>query len=509
MRALSFLICCLTMSTISAPTQGATSGNTKDATITLLHTNDIHGHVSEWRGWEGDLDGKQVGGFDRLAAVVKEVRARTGEANVLLLDSGDAIGDSMLADLTKGRAGLECMAALRYDAMALGNHEPDFNAETLRSYIAEGKVRMLAANVRANGQLIAQPFLIKEIGGVKVGVLGLAYPNTPLTTAQKNVESLAWDRDSAEVARRFIPQMRKQGAQLIILLTHLGLGADKKLAQAVPGIDVILGGHSHNRMQRATQVGPTLIVQAGAHLSDLGLLELRVHDGKISSYERRLIPLTGASDPEMAGRIAQLRQPFAAQLNESLGEATAPIIRAQTLAGDEARKRDQQSPADSLFADILRGQTKSDVALLPGVGYGVAIPAGKITAEMLRNLVPHESKVVTMHLTGAQLRQILAQSVTNTYTDDPQLKVGGIIQVSGLRFTHNEREVLDNSLDPDRNYRVATNSMLANGGHNYATFREGKERAEQGSQFEMIAEWIKQHQEVSAPTDVRISTSTQ
>ena len=476
--------------------------------IVLLHTNDIHGHVTAWRGWEGDLAGESVGGFDRLAEAVKTERERAGADHVLLLDAGDAIGDTMLADLTKGRAVLECMAALRYDAMALGNHEPDFTAAILRDYIADGKVPMLAANVRADGELIARPFLIKEVGGVKVGVLALAYPNTPFTTAQKNVESLAWDEDSAAVARKFIPIMRAQGAQLIILLTHLGLGADVKLAEAVPGIDVIVGGHSHNRMQRAKQVGSTLIVQAGAHLSDLGLLELRLHDGKIVSYERRLLPLTGASDSEMREKIGQLRKPFGTQLDESLGEAAAPIVRAQTLAGDDARKRDEQSPADSLFADILREKTGSDIALLPGVGYGVAIPAGRITAEALRNLVPHESKVVTMTLTGAQLREILQQAIENTYSDDPQRKVGGMIQVSGVRFTHDEQRLLDDSLDPDRTYRVATNSMLAEGGHHYATFRDGRERIEREGQFQMIADWIKTNKKVKPPTDQRISRKT-
>ncbi len=473
--------------------------------ITILHTNDIHGHVTEWRGWEGDLAGKTVGGFDRLATAVKQARTRAGEANVLLLDAGDAIGDTMLADLTKGRAVLDLMASLHYDAMALGNHEPDFSAATLRGYIAEAKVPMLAANLRAENELIARPYLIKEVAGVKVGLLALAYPNTPLTTAKKNVERLEWESDSAAVARRFIPQMRGEGAELIILLTHLGLGADQKLAAAVPGIDVIVGGHSHNRMKHALRVGSTLIVQAGAHLSDLGVLELRVRDGKIAGFERRLLPLTGARDPEVTKQIEVLRKPFAEQLEESLGEATAPIVRAQTLAGDDPRQRDEQSPADSLFADILRAQTRSDLALLPGVGYGVAIPTGPITAESLRNLVPHESKVVTMRLTGVQVRAILAQAVENAYTSDPLRKVGGMIQVSGLHFTHDQTKVLEDSLEPARVYRVATNSMLAAGGHRYGTFLDGKGQEEQGSQFQMIANWIKTQKTVHTPDDVRIS----
>ena len=121
-------------------------------------------------------------------------------------------------------------------------------------------------------------------------------------------------------------------------------------------------------------------------------------------------------------------------LQEPVGVAGDWLVRAQTLAGQEARKRDQESPADSLFADILREETRADVALLPGVGYGVAIPPGPITAAQLRQLIPHDGRVFTMQLAGAQIRDILEQSVENTFSDDPATKVGGMIQVSGIRF---------------------------------------------------------------------------
>ena len=383
------------------------------AVITVLHTNDIHGHLRAWRGWEGDLAGRTVGGFDRIASVVKRVRAET--PNVLVLDAGDALGDTMIADLTKGRAILAAMNAVGYDAMAIGNHEPDFTAAELRGWIAASKFPVLAANVtdRASGKLFTKPYLIREVSGVKIGVLGLAYPNTPLTMAKKNVAELEFG-EAVEVARRFIPELKREGAQVIIALTHLGLGADKKLAEAVPEIAVIVGGHSHNRMTEALRVGDTLIVQAGAHGSDVGRLDLTLAGGRITAHKRALITLDHAAiaaDAETARLIDSLEAPFRSQLDEPLGEAASVIARAQTLAGQEARKRDEESPADSLFADLLREATGSDIALLPGVGYGVALAPGTITAEALRKLVPHASQVVTLTLTGAQVREILEQAI--------------------------------------------------------------------------------------------------
>ena len=471
--------------------------------LTILHTNDLHGHIRPWRGWEGELVGKTIGGFDRIAAVVKKVRAET--PNILLLDAGDALGDTMIADLTQGRAIRELMNAVGYDVMSIGNHEPDFTASELREWIVGAKFLVLAANVteRMTGKHFTTPYLVREIGGVKVGILGLAYPNTPLTTGKKNVEELEFGA-AAEAAQCFVPEMKSTGAQIIIALTHLGLGADKKLAQSVPEIDVIVGGHSHNRMTEALTVGRTLIVHAGAHGSDVGRLDLTIDDGRIVGHQRRLITLDHVrvpADRATAELIEELEKPFRAQLDEVIGQADAVIPRAQTLAGQEARIRDEVSPVDHLFADILREATGSDLALLPGVGYGIALPAGPVTAEHLRNLLPHEGKVVTMKLTGAQIREILEQALTNTFSNDPKSKVGGMIQTAGVRFAYNadanvgsrlgKVSIGNVSLDPASRYSVATNSMLAHGGHNYRTFFQGTHVIEHESQYETIKAAIK------------------
>lgn len=344
---------------------------------------------------------------------------------------------------------------------------------------------------------------MREIGGLKIGILGLAYPNTPLTTGRKNVEHLEFE-PAVEAARHFLPEMRRAGAALIIALTHLGLGADQKLAESVPEIDVIVGGHSHNRMRDALKVGRTLIVQAGAHGSDIGRLDLAIENGKIAGHTRTLIALDHAvvsSDRAAVELIERIELPYRAQLDEVIGEAANLFPRAQTLAGQEARKRDEQSAVDHLFAELLRESTGSDFALLPGVGYGVALQPGTITAEQLRNLLPHDGNVVTMKLTGAEIWTILERAVTNTFSDDPETKVGGMIQSSGVEFTY-EKEATEGSrlrqvtvgkapLDPQRSYTVVTNSMLAHGGHHYRTFLEGREVVEHGNQFEVIKSLIK------------------
>lgn len=178
------------------------------------------------------------------------------------------------------------------------------------------------------------------------------------------------------------------------------------------------------------------------------------------------------------------------------------------------RRRDEQSPVDLLFADLIRAETKADFVFLPGVGYGVAIPPGPITAAQLRQLVPHDGKVVTMRLPGARIVEILEQAVENVVTADSAVKVGGMIQVSGLRFKYRVSDPFGHRVDeivgtskrwnPANDFVVATNSMLAQGGHNQKSLKAGFDVTEHESQFELIKRMFQHGGEMRTPPDVRI-----
>ena len=182
------------------------------ATVVILHTNDMHGHLTAWTGWEGELKGKRIGGLGRLAGAIAQAR-KDNDGEVLLLDAGDLIGYSMIADLTEGKAMIEALNHLKYDALVVGNHEPDFNMETLRQRSKEAKFPLLAANLvsREDGKLFTKPYVVKKVNGVAVGILGLAYPKTERTTAKKNVEAVTF-QDPVPTAKRFLPKMREDGA---------------------------------------------------------------------------------------------------------------------------------------------------------------------------------------------------------------------------------------------------------------------------------------------------------
>lgn len=470
------------------------------AEITILHTNDIHGHIHPWTAWQGPAAGRTMGGFEQLESAVQAVRGE--RRHVLLLDAGDTISDTQEAVDSQGAAVTRLMNRAGYDAMAPGNHEFDFGVGGLRRHIQSSRFPVLAANVTdsASGKPLSAPYVIRTSGGIRVGILGLSYPNTPLTTAKKNVAGLEF-RNPLETAREYIPKMKAEGAELIVVLSHLGLSYERHLAESVPGIHVVVGGHSHNRVDEPLRAGQTLIVQAGAHLSDLGRLDLTFENGRITRHRRNLIPLISSrkNEAESSPEVARLQ---------------GPVIRAQTLQGPEPSPRDEQSPADSLFADVIRERTEADIALLPGVGYAVAATGATLSARELKNFIPHDSQVILLSLTGQEVRQILEQSVLNVTTKDMSKKVGGIIQVSGLTFSWSKMEggdgkvievlIAGQPLDPNRTYRVATNSMLAEGGHNYRTFPSGRNRQNAGSQFEMVKAGLTAKKSVATPKDQRI-----
>ena len=484
--------------------------------LVILHTNDIHGHLDPWQGWEGVLKGKTIGGLGVLGGAIAMVRGEVGEC--ILLDAGDLIGDTMIADLTKGKALIAALNHLSYDAMTIGNHEPDFGINVLRERIAEAKFPVIAANLTAEKEesLFTQPYVLKQMSEVRVGILGLAYPKTSRTTAAKNVTGVQFQSPESAI-KKFLPRLREEGAEIVVVLSHLGLSGDQQLAQSVKGIDVIVGGHSHNRIENAAQVDRTLIVQAGAHGSDLGRLDLTIENGKITGYKQKLILLDHnvvQADAVASRLVEELQQPHRTALDEKVGMTDDWLIRAQTLAGTSARKRDEESQIDSLFADLLREETKADFAFLPGVVYGVAIPPGLITAAQLRQLIPHDGKAVTMKLSGAWILDVIEQSIENVFTSDPSVKVGGMIQVSGLRFKYRASHAKGHRITSiDRtignwnaadDFVVVTNSMLAQGGHNQSAFLQGKSITAHGSQYEMIKSALRRNSPLRTPALGRI-----
>lgn len=467
----------------------ATSG---PRSITILHTNDMHGrhnpiYVSpgnataqtgdpgrspqsfERRGW--------IGGAAHLAGAIQQVRRREGRDRVLLLDGGDSFGDDLLGTLTRGEAVIRIMNAIGYDMMALGNHDFDYGADRTEELQGIARFPMRGANVLRNGSpFLGVPTLIRDIGGVQVGILTLGYHNSDRTGSSDNVRGLTFT-NGIEAARRYVPGLR-QRANLVIVLSHQGTKVDRELAREVSGIDLIIGAHSHDKLNPPENVNGIWIAQALSDGTMLGELTVTLGRDGISRVDGSLRELWNdqvAADPEISAIVEELRRPHRSRLETVLATAEAPI----------GRRYKSESPFDVLVGETLRKLTGAQVSFLPGVGYGVTLQPGPITREQVHALLPHPSKIVTMVLTGKQVLEVLEQTGTNQRPEDPLDGIGGLLQTSGLRWTIDLNQpagrrvsnvfIGEESVAIGRDYHVVTTDGMRQGLHNYTTFARGSD----------------------------------
>lgn len=463
-----------------------------DRTITILHTNDMHGRHAAFHVAPGDATAQtgeppenfarsgMIGGFAHLAGAVRAVREKEGAGNVLLVDGGDTFGDDLVGNATEGAAMVTLMNALGYQFMGIGNHDFDYGVERTRALQALAQFPMRGANVldeSTGSPLFGDPTKVIEVGGVRVGIMGMGYHNTAQTGSKENVEGVRFI-SGIDAARRHLPALKAK-SDIVVVVSHQGTGVDRVLAQKVPGIDIIISAHSHDLISPPEKVGNTWLVQALSDDAMLGKLSLTIGpDNKIAAVNGKVIALwndTVQPDPEIADLVAKLDAPFRQRMTEVLATAEKRI----------PRQYESESPFDSLAGEILRERTGAQIAFLPGVGYGVSIEAGPVARDRLYTLLPHPTKMTTLTMTGRQILAVLEQSATNQEPEDPLDKVGGLVQTSGLRWTVDLGKpsghrisgvrVGDRRLEKDARYRVVTNESMSQGLHRYSAFKEGSD----------------------------------
>ena len=475
--------------------------------VTILHTNDIHGHLSEFRVAPGNASAQTgdpgrraqqyaregiIGGFARLATAVQQIRAQRRTEQVVLVDAGDTFGDQLLANLTRGEATLRLMDALGYDFMALGNH--DFEYGSANTQRLQGLVRfpMRAANTSVKdttssavatagtaGVADARPFLgdptlVVTRAGVRVGLLALTYHNTDQTGNADNTRDLKFT-SGIKAAQRYVPMLR-QRADIVVIVSHQGTTVDSLLAERVPGIDIIVGGHSHDEITPPRRVSGAWMVQALSDASALGELTVTIRRGRVENVRGVVHALYAdqyAPDSAFAARLDSLRAPHRAVLEEVIA----------TAATDIGRTYKSESAADKLAGEMLREFAGAEVSMLPGLGFGTTVRPGPVTREMILALFPHPTKVVRVTLTGAQILATLEQSATNLRPADDMDRVGGLLQTSGIRWTLDLSRAVGArvsavtiagvALDPTRAYRVVTNGGILQGTHRYTVVASG------------------------------------
>ena len=371
----------------------------------------------------------RIGGLDRLATVIKRVRAERGD-KVLLLDGGDTWQGSLGANASKGQDMVDCMALLKPDAMT-GHWEFTYGEARVQELIKGLGFPFLALNIRDTewNEPVFEPSRMFERGGVKIAVLGQAFPYTPVANPRWMMPKWTFGIREEDV-RANVEKARKGGAQLVVLLSHNGFDVDRKLAARVQGIDVILTGHTHDAIPEAIKVGNTLLIASGSHGKFVSRLDLDVQNGALKGFRYKLIPLFADAikpDAEMTAAITKARAPYAKELSRVVGNAESLLYRRGNFNGS----------FDDVICAALLKERDAEIALSPGFRWGTSVlPGQAITMEDIHNATAITyPQVYRMPMTGERLKEVLEDVADNLFNPDPYYQQGGdMVRCGGLGY---------------------------------------------------------------------------
>ncbi len=371
----------------------------------------------------------RVGGLDRIATLVKAIRAERPD-NTLLIDSGDTWQGSYTALASRGGDMVAAMKALGVDVMT-GHWEFTLGAERVKELVDKLGFPFLAGNVKDSewGEEVFPHTAFFERGGIKIAVIGQAFPYTPIANPRWMMPGWEFGIREEDMVKR-VADARAAGAELVVIVSHNGFDVDRKMAARVPGIDVILTGHTHDAIPELITVGDTLLVAAGSHGKFLGRLDLEVKGGKIAAHSFKLIPVLADAitpDPEMAALIAELRAPHAETLGTVLGRTDSLLYRRGNFNGT----------FDDVICDALLSGRDAQIALSPGFRWGGSLPPGQnITVEDVYNQTAITYPAAYRNeMTGKMLKDVLEDVADNLFHPDPYYQQGGdMVRVGGLRY---------------------------------------------------------------------------
>jgi sulfur-oxidizing protein SoxB len=371
----------------------------------------------------------RIGGLDRLATVVKRVRAERGD-KVLLLDGGDTWQGSLGANASKGQDMVDCMALLKPDAMT-GHWEFTYGEARVQELIKGLGFPFLALNVRDTewNEPVFEPMKMFERGGVKIAVLGQAFPYTPVANPRWMMPKWTFGIREEDV-RANVDKARKGGAQLVVLLSHNGFDVDRKLAGRVSGIDVILTSHTHDALPEAIKVGNTLLIASGSHGKFVSRLDLDVQNGALKGFRYKLIPLFADAitpDAEMTAAITKARASYAKELSRVVGQADSLLYRRGNFNGS----------FDDVICAALLKERDAEIALSPGFRWGTSVlPGQPITVEDIHNATAITyPQVYRLPMTGERLKEVLEDVADNLFNPDPYYQQGGdMVRCGGLGY---------------------------------------------------------------------------
>jgi sulfur-oxidizing protein SoxB len=438
----------------------------------------------------------KVGGFAHLSTLVKLMKA--DRPGALLLDGGDTWQGSATALWTKGQDMVDACLTLGVDVMT-AHWEMTLGDARVKEIVEKdfkGKVDFVAQNIKSAdfGDQVFPPYVIKEMNGVPVAVIGQAFPYTPIANPRYFVPDWTFGIQDDNM-QKMVDEARAKGAKVVVLLSHNGMDVDLKMASRVRGIDAILGGHTHDGVPQPVVVsnagGKTLVTNAGSNSKFLGVLDFDVRDGKVSDFRYKLLPVFSRflpADKEMDALITRIRAPYEAKLGEKLAVTEGTLYRRGNFNGT----------FDQLIVDALMEAKGAEIAFSPGFRWGTSLlPDSPILMEQLMDQTATTYSYTTLtEMSGATIKTVLEDVADNLFNPDPYYQQGGdMVRVGGMSYAIEpgakmgariqDMRLHGKPIDADRKYKVAGWAPVAEGASGEPV-------------WDVVAGWLRSHKTVSA-----------
>ncbi len=405
----------------------------------------------------------RVGGFAHLKTLVDRIRAERGDGNSLLMDGGDTWQGSGTAYWTRGQDMVGACNLLGVDVMT-GHWEFTYLDEEVIKNIGGFQGDFVAQNVKVREEalfdyrfadfdgfdedagLAFKPYTVKEIGGVRVAVIGQAFPYTPIANPQRFIPDWTFGIQDARM-QEVVNQVREtENPDAVVVISHNGMDVDLKMASRVSGIDVIFGGHTHDGVPTPTKVknpgGVTLVTNAGSNGKFLGVMDLDIKDGKVRDFRYRLLPVFSnllAPNAEMTKYIQEVRTPHKAKLEEALATTEETLYRRGNFNGT----------FDQVICDALTTVNDAQISLSPGFRWGTTVPPRQtITMDnvMDQTCITYP-ETYRREMTGAEIKTILEDVCDNLFNPDPYIQQGGdMVRVGGLDYVCDPTQGIGNRI---------------------------------------------------------------
>lgn len=444
----------------------------------------------------------KLGGLDRTATIVKEIRSDRGDDSVLLLDGGDTWQGSYTSLKTNGQDMVDCMKLLKPDAM-VGHWEFTFGQDRVEEIIEDMGYPFLASNIFDTewDEPVFEHTAFYEKGGSKIAVIGQAMPYTPIANPSWMIPNWSFGI-RPEVIQENVNAARAAGADVVVLLSHNGFDVDQKLATVVTGIDVILTGHTHDAVPQAIEIGSTLVLSSGSHGKYLGRVDLDVQGGKVVDYSSYLIPIFAdviTPDAEMAAKIDEVRAPYEAECNRVIGKTEGLLYRRGNFNGTW----------DDLICEGLIEERDAEISLSPGFRWGTTLlPGQDITVDDLYNQTSmNYPSVYRLEFTGTQLKEILEDVCDNLFNKDPFFQQGGdMVRVGGMGYTCAPKSDIGNRIS-NMTFLETGEPIEASRSYVVAGWASVNEDVEGPAIYDLMADYISKKQTINMPKNESVIVS--